>query len=224
MKALPLKSVLTILLLLCFWFEPNHAYAQYERPREVNNTGGKTANTFLSFGSGLKHKYGLIGLGVGMKLGENVLGELNLGLGVYGFKTGITAVFNAGSNKKWRPTLGLSRVSGLEEVEMEVEVVHNLIIYKTTTKLDLPEAIVLTPGFQRVFMFRNGSNLALDFGIAIGLNNFDPRFSDQSVLINGIVTPASEVELTKIQKQAIRFAGPTGLSFGLSYNFGLGLK
>lgn len=224
MKTLPLKSILSILLLLCLWLDPNELNAQYERPREVNNSGGKTANTFLSFGSGVNFKYGMIGMGVGMKLGENVLGELNLGIGGYGFKTGITAIFNAGSNKKWRPTLGLTRASGAEDFETEVEVTHNLLTYKTTTKLNLPEAFALTPGFQRVFMFRNGSYLALDLGIAIGLNNFDAQISDQTVILDGIVTPSSEVEFTALQKQTLRVLGPSGLSIGLSYNFGLGLK
>ncbi len=199
-------------------------FGQYERPREVSSNNGKRANTFLSIGSGANYKYGLIGFGLGMMINENVLGELTLGYGGYGFKSGVNMVFNASLNKKWRPTLGFARASGWQDFETEVEVVYNLNTLKTDALIDLPAAYVLTPGFQRIFKFRNGSSFAIDLGVGISLNNFKPSFSESTIKIEGFIVPANQVSFSSFQETIFNVMGPAGLSLGLSYNFGLGLK
>lgn len=199
------------------------AFGQYERPRSNESSSFKKPNAFFSIGSGVHYKYGLIGLGFGMRIGEDILGELNVGMGAYGFKSGFTAVFNAGSNKKWRPTFGFSRASGIKNQELDVQVVYQLNSFDVKTKMDLAPAFVLVPGFQRVFMFKNGSNLALDIGYAIALNSPSFTFSgdEDMVLIEGVGRPVNQVKLSSTQKRIFELLGPGGLQLGLSFNFGL---
>lgn len=213
------KSIFLLAFLAIFLVRTENAFAQYERPTE--SISFKKSNAFISVGSGMHYKYGILGLGFGMLLNENTVSEFNFGLGVYGFKTGATMVFNAGTNKKWRPTLGFSRTAGSENVQMDVMVVHNLNDYTITTEMDFSAAHTLTPGFQRVFLFRNGSNLALDFGYAIALNTPSYGFSEKILKIEGNQVAASTVEFTEPQELAFRLIRPSGIVFGLSYNFGL---
>jgi hypothetical protein len=204
--------------------QTNTTFGQYERPREVSSNNVKRANIYLSLGSGLQYKYGMIGGGVGMYIGENTLGELTFGLGGYGFKTGVNMVFNSGSNKKWRPTLGFVRGSGISNFETEVEVVYNLNVKNVTTKINLPAAFALTPGVQRIFMFRNGSSFALDLGIGISLNQYEASFSEDQVLFDGVLRPSQMISFSDLQKTTFKVTGPSGIICGVSYNFGLGLK
>ncbi len=217
-------NILSIAFLCLMLVQTNLSFAQYERPRSAENSNEKKANTFFSIGSGANYKYGLIGFGLGMMINENVLGELTLGVGGYGFKSGVNMVFNAGLNKKWRPTLGFARASGFQDFETEVEVVYNLNTLKTDALIDLPAAYVLTPGFQRIFKFRNGSSFAIDLGVAISLNNFKPSFSESAIKLEGFIVPTNQVTFSASQETFFNVIGPSGLSLGLSYNFGLGLK
>lgn len=218
-----IKSVKVFLAILFFVGSTHVCMAQYERPRYAESNDLKKRNTFISIGSGLHYKYGLIGLGFGMRIGEDVIGEMNVGMGFYGFKSGFTTIFNAGSNKKWRPTLGFNRSSGVSNQELDVQVVYQLNSFDVKTKMDLAPALVLVPGFQRVFLFKNGSTLALDLGYAIALNSPSFQFSGEQdmVLIEGIGRPADEVKLSPMQKSLFDIMGPSGLQLGLSFNFGL---
>lgn len=217
-------TILSIFFLGLMLVQTNLSFGQYERPRTAENPNEKRANTFISVGSGVNYKYGAIGIGVGMMIGENVLGELTLGLGGYGFKSGVNLVFNAGANKKWRPTLGFARASGLQDFETEVEVVFNSNTVKTNAPIDMPAAFVLTPGFQRIFKFRNGSSFAIDLGVGISLNNFKPSFSEDAIKLEGFIVPSNQVSFSNSQETFFNVMGPSGLCLGLSYNFGLGLK
>ena len=216
-----IKSVRVFLAILLFVGSTHVSKAQYERPRYAESNDLKKRNTFISIGSGMHYKYGLIGLGVGMMLNDNVLGELNVGLGAYGFKSGFTAVFNAGSNKKWRPTLGFSRASGGENLKLDIEVIHQLNNHTINTGVDLSPAYVIIPGFQRVILFRNGSNFAFDLGIAIGLNTPTHAFTEDAVIIDGSLVSTKALEFSSIQKNTFRLLQPNGLKLGMSFNFGL---
>jgi hypothetical protein len=215
------KFIFILSFLAIFLVRTETVFAQYERPRSAENSVLNKRNAFISVGSGIHYKYGILGLGFGMMLNENVLGELNLGMGVYGFKSGFTAVFNAGSNKKWRPTLGFSRVSGADATPLQVEVVHQLLNHTLNTKVDLAPAFVLIPGFQRVIVFRKGSNLAFDFGLAIALNTPTYQLSEDIVTIDGKEVPTSALEFSEVQKLEFRLLRPSGIKIGMSYNFGL---
>jgi hypothetical protein len=215
------KFIFLISFIAIFLARTESVFAQYERPRSADNSVLSKRNAFISVGSGIHYKYGLLGLGFGMMLNENVLGELNVGIGGYGYKSGFTAIFNAGSNKKWRPTLGFSRASGSNATQFEVEVVHQLLNYTITTEVDLAPAYVLTPGFQRVIVFRKGSNLAFDFGLAIALNTPSYQLSEDFVTIDGKMVSTNAVEFSDTQKLAFRLLRPSGIKIGISYNFGL---
>ena len=195
--------------------------AQYERPRSSESNDIRKRNAFISIGSGIHYKYGLIGLGYGMMLNEQLLGELNVGIGGYGFKSGFTAIFNAGSNKKWRPSIGFSRASGSENQDLDVEVIYQLNNQNINAKIDLEPAYVLVPGFQRVILFRNGNNLAFDIGLAIALNNPGYSFSEKFVKINGNTINTYELEFSDLQKSTFELLRPSGLKLGMSFNFGL---
>lgn len=214
-----IKSILSVGIISFFIFKPNFVYGQYVRP--TDEISYKQKNAFISVGSGMHYKYGMIGFGFGMLFNENMISEFNFGLGGYGFKTGATLVFNAGSNKKWRPTLGFSRVSESNGAQLDVEVVYNLNNYTTKAKVDLSSAYTLNSGFQRVFLFRNGNNLALDLGYAILLNTPTYGFTDNQIKIEGNLVPSAAVEFSDPQKMVFRILRPSGVTLGLSYNFGL---
>lgn len=206
--------------------QTNTTFGQYERPRSADNSNAKKANAYLSVGSGMYYKYGLLGVGLGMMVGEDVLAEYTFGLGANAFKNGVNLVFNAGSNKKWRPTIGFVKASGVKgfETEVEVVIISTSATQKATAKIDRPPAYVLTPSLQRIFKFRNGSTMAIDLGIGLSLNNFEPNFSENAIVVDGFIVPVQEIKFSDLQKTLFQVNGPAGIIVGLSYNFGLGLK
>jgi hypothetical protein len=70
-------------------------------------------------------------------------------------------------------------------------------------------------------VFRKGSNLAFDFGLAIALNTPSYQLSEDLVTIDGKLVPTSAVEFSDAQKLAFRLLRPSGIKIGMSYNFGL---
>jgi hypothetical protein len=75
------KFIFLISFIAIFLARTESVFAQYERPRSTDNSVLSKRNAFISVGSGIHYKYGLLGLGFGMMLNENVLGELNVGIG-----------------------------------------------------------------------------------------------------------------------------------------------
>ncbi|MCF8425600.1 MAG: hypothetical protein K9H61_01765 [Bacteroidia bacterium] len=204
------------------------AKAQYEPVYQKDKKGNSSSSEigepkfYFGLGTGLHYKMGLLGISAGYKVAPNIITELNLGIGGYGSKVGITTIFNAINKNAWCPMLGFSRASGFSTINTEVEVVYMGATTKTTTDCYLDQMITLNTGIQRQFVSKRGNRFALEMGFAFGLNKQYYGFNESSALLVSTNTRVSTNELTfsNNQKAAFKLLNPAGLMLGLSYNFG----
>lgn len=196
----------------------------YQKDKKENSTSNEIGEPkfYLGLGTGLHYKMGLLGISAGYKVAPHIIAELNLGMGGYGYKVGITTIFNATNKNAWCPMLGFSRASGAPNIKTEVEVVYMGTKTKTTTDYYLDPMITLNTGIQRQFVSKRGNRFALEMGFAFGLNKQIYGFNEKTALLvsTNTVVATSELTFSDNQKAAFKLVNPAGLMLGLSYNFG----
>jgi hypothetical protein len=213
------KPILTLLIFILFGL---NTFAQYQSPytgvADPKEIG--LPKVYLSVGTGLQYKYGILGLGFGYRVAPNAIVEFNTGLGAYGTKVGLTGVFKSSSQNGWCPNIGFSRASGIQEFVTDVEVKYNGNTYEVNTSLNLEPLVTVNAGLQRQFITKSGNRFTLDFGYAIGLNKQVINFNEKSVLVDGKYVNTSDLQLSSTQKSLFQVLGPSGIIIGFSYNFG----
>jgi hypothetical protein len=210
------------LLFVLFLLGQFGTYAQYQ-PAYGNGSTNQDLplpKYYIGTGTGLQYKYGIIGLGFGYRVSPQTIVEFNAGAGVYGSKVGLTGIFNSGSKNAWCPFIGFSRSSGIEEFVSDFDIVYNGQTSKVNTSLFLDPVITLTPGLQRQFVTKSGNRFTIDLGYAIALNKQVFGFTESKILVGTSYVNAADVKLTSVQRSAIQILGPSGLTVGVSYNFG----
>jgi hypothetical protein len=223
MKILHLLIIVFVLNLIDFT-----AKAQYEPVYKKDKKGNSTSSEieepkfYLGLGTGLHYKMGVLGISVGYKVVPSIIAELNLGIGGYGSKVGITTIFNAINKNAWCPMLGFSRASGAPNVITEVEVIYMGTTTKTTTDYYLDQMITLNTGVQRQFISKRGNRFVLEMGFAFSLTKQNYGFNESTALLASTNTyvPTSELTFSDNQKAIFKTLNPAGLMLGLSYNFG----
>ena len=210
-------------LLLLMLFPVFTAYSQYQSPylKEENvKREIPLPKYYISAGSGIQYKYGLLGLGLGYRVTETTILELNTGIGAYGTKVGISGIFNSIGKNAWCPYLGFSKTSGVNELNTEFEVVYNGLTSKVNTSVYLDPVNTLNAGIQKQFVTKRGNRFTIDLGYAISLNKQVYGFNDKTILVGNQLVPADEVKFSNNQKSAIQILGPSGITIGVSYNYG----
>jgi len=196
----------------------------YQKEKKENSTSIEIGEPkfYFGLGTGLHNKMGLLGISAGYKVAPNIIAELNLGIGIYGSKVGITTIFNAINKNAWCPTLGFSRASGAPSIETEVEVEYKGQTTKITTDYYLDPMFTLIPGVQRQFVSKRGNRFVLEFGFSLALSKQNYGFNKSEIwlpLTNNMVS-TSELSFSTDQKTVFKAIDPAGLMLGLSYNFG----
>lgn len=199
----PTKTALTLLLLtLCnLGFTQN--ITDYSKLK-------KQTNFYLGFGTGINHSCGLLGIKLTGRLTETVLIDASAGIGSWGNKIGVNAIFNAKNENTWCPYIGISRAMGQESVPLMIETISPSGLKTTNThNVKCDPATMFNIGFQRQWLRPTGNRITLDLGY--------------SVLVGGanatLLTPG--YSLTDMSKQSLSFIKPGGLTVGFAYYFAL---
>jgi hypothetical protein len=213
------KPILPFLIFVLFGLS---SFAQYQSPYTgvVDPKEIALPKVYLSVGSGLQYKYGILGLGFGYRVAPTAIVEFNTGLGLYGSKVGLTGIFKSGYKNGWCPSIGFSKANGFQDLILDVEVSFNEKDYEVNTSINLDPLLTINAGLQRQFMTKRGNRFTIDLGYAIGLNKQIITFNEKSVLIEGKYIATENVDFSANQKSFFQTLGPSGLTLGLSYNFG----
>ncbi|MDZ4668503.1 MAG: hypothetical protein SGJ00_11570 [bacterium] len=220
-----MKSKLTILF--SFLFLSKFGSAQYE-PAYTTKADKSLYATYLGLGTGIKGKYGILGIDFGMRLSEKTLAEVNLGLGLWGYKSGVSFTTFAGKNNTWCPSIGFTRNYGLNQFlyAPEVRSIYDgdaFMLEKTL--LNFKPINVLHLSVQRQFLNKKGNRFFVELGISMALNEVNVEFDEAFVKdgING-AWPFSTKELRFTSKQLNSFKqqSPGGINISVGYQFGMG--
>ncbi len=197
-------------------------FTQYQSPysKDLSLKELPLPKYYVSAGTGVQYKYGLVGIGLGYRVTETTLLELNTGIGAYGSKVGITGIFNSIGKNSWCPFLGFTKTSGIQELNTEFEIVYNGVNSKVNTTVFLDPVNTLNAGIQRQFVTKRGNRFTIDLGYAIGLNKQIYGFTDKTILVGNKLVPVADVSFSSNQKSAIQILGPSGITIGVSYNYG----
>lgn len=173
-------------------------------------TEQKTPAFYLGAGTGINSNCGAVGFKLGIRLNNKMILDAGVGIGTWGSKTSLGIVFNAVNKNSWCPTLSISRASGIENVDLKLEVTDELnYTSKKNVKLNLNAATCFNVGLQRQWIRKSGNRLVLDLGFSILVDGGNHELQDYYN------------KITDDGKKELNAFRPGGLTIGFSYNFGV---
>jgi hypothetical protein len=178
---------------------------------------------YLGLGTGIYGKYGLMGIDFGVRLNPRTLAEINLGLGVWGSKTGFSFTTFAGADNTWCPSIGFTRNSGLAASNMDCTVTLNgSNEFTVNTNLIYKPVNILHLSVQKQFISGKGNRFFFELGYSLAVNEIKVEFESSKVDYNGLIINTSDLKYSTTQQQVFNLLAPNGINISLGYQFGLG--
>jgi len=180
---------------------------------------------YIGVGSGLYGKFGLIGAVIGVRVLPETLLELNMGMGGWGNKAGIS-LSNSSFSKKWLPSVGLTKNFGAKKLPLATQITYQ---GGTTTidysdGLDYNDVNILHLGIQRQWVGKRGNKFVLEMGYSIALNEPNVTISADGIIFYNQFIPKKDITFTNQQNRIFDILSPNGIMLNLSYQFGIGKK
>jgi len=165
---------------------------------------------YLGIGSGINNSCGAAGFKLGIRLNDKLILDAGVGAGSWGNKVSLGMVFNAINKNAWCPVLSISRASGINNVNVKLEVEDNLgVKSKKDVTMNLTAATLFNIGIQRQWIRKSGNRLVLDLGFSILVDGASHENIDYTIQFSD--KGQRDLDLLK----------PGGLIIGFSYNFGV---
>lgn len=208
-----------ITILLCFLYVTNYAQTN----QQFLQSDKLKHSIYLGLGTGIYGKYGIIGASMGVKVFPKTLIELNLGVGGWGSKAGIS--FTGPSFKrKWFPSFGITKNFGAKNV-----LVNSQISYKGgTTLLDYNQGLnyndvnVFHLGVQRQWMSKRGNRFVLEMGYSFAMNEPIVSLAVDGITFYNSFIPKEDITFSNQQARIHQIVSPSGIMINLVYQFGIG--
>lgn len=162
---------------------------------------------YLQVGTGINHYHGIIGLGLEVPVKRNISILVSNGIGNWGGKLGLSGrYYLKDARGKGGFSMGISRASGLEDFEIELELIDG-----STASVPMELNSTLAANFAYIYAvnFKDKNKLTFSIGYSLGLND-EPY------------TLSSAQEISETSESIMNILAPGGLTLGIDLAFGLG--
>jgi hypothetical protein len=211
MKKIVAKNLKVTLSLLCFTVLCIQLSSQEVNQGIQPNLEVKHPSAYIVLGSGINNTTGLLGLGIDVKIVEQVSGMFMLGLGSWGTKLSAGAKFFRKYPVGVAYQASFSHSRGVSDIEMDVQVIDkNGSEVNQKVDMDLNPVNNLNLGVGYYWKLGRNSRFNLDLGYSLPLTALSDSYKIKT----------KDVQLTSMQKSFFGIMQPGGLLLGIGFSFG----